>query len=628
MKRISTLCAVLISGMAFAQVSGNLQNAKHAKNYLENGSTPGHAVMSNRAVFYTNDFSTPSDWTMTNASSPSYDWEIVNALPSGLTGQNFGPTFNSTSGGNFALVNSDGEGSTATQDCNMTNAVAINCSAQPTVAISFMNYHRIFQETHVIGVSADGVNFTDFAVNTNYGSLNGNYVTSPNAEQVMLNISCVAASQSTVYVRFNYKGAYDWFWCVDDVELSDAPGYDTRLSAPALYNVTYNVNAGQPIDYYIAPAAQVDDLVFKGTLSNLGASDALASQIDAVVKNSASSTVFTGSSTSATIFSCDSSRVDTLVWTGTSTTTDAYSIIMTSDYTDISSDGTPDNNVDTLVYTVTPNSGTGSQYARDNNVFTTNGMWNGAGNGYIMGNTFDVYTNATLYSIDVSLDASTDPGVIGCVILYEIDPSTGDFNPLIDNCLDGYEYPIQANQISTGTIERWVSFPVNGAAPLTGYPLTAGTQYIAAISHYGGADEMVIQQGGSAPGGWTVWLFDQTDATWYYMTTKPKVRMGFDNGVSFLGAEETEIVNLGLSQNMPNPANGNTSIGYSLKQNSDVVFTIVDVTGKVVYNENMGNKAAGTYSLNLDVNQFANGVYYYTMTAGAEKITKKMVISE
>ena len=53
-----------------------------------------------------------------------------------------------------------------------------------------------------------------------------------------------------------------------------------------------------------------------------------------------------------------------------------------------------------------------------------------------------------------------------------------------------------------------------------------------------------------------------------------------------------------------------------------------EISGKVVKTINNGQQQAGAHTLYIDGNDFAEGVYYYTFTVGAEKITKRMVIAK
>jgi flagellar hook assembly protein FlgD len=78
---------------------------------------------------------------------------------------------------------------------------------------------------------------------------------------------------------------------------------------------------------------------------------------------------------------------------------------------------------------------------------------------------------------------------------------------------------------------------------------------------------------------------------------------------------------------MPNPANGNTTIQYSLKNAGAVTLTITDITGKVVYTSNEGNKAAGDHSVNVNTENMNAGVYFYTLNVDGVSVTNKMTVT-
>lgn len=82
-----------------------------------------------------------------------------------------------------------------------------------------------------------------------------------------------------------------------------------------------------------------------------------------------------------------------------------------------------------------------------------------------------------------------------------------------------------------------------------------------------------------------------------------------------------------LFQNYPNPANGLTTINYSLQRNATVAFEIRDVTGKKVYSVAEGNKNPGSYSIEINTTRFNSGIYFYSMIVDGKKVTKKMVVS-
>lgn len=91
---------------------------------------------------------------------------------------------------------------------------------------------------------------------------------------------------------------------------------------------------------------------------------------------------------------------------------------------------------------------------------------------------------------------------------------------------------------------------------------------------------------------------------------------------------ENSIYNFRVSQNMPNPASNNTTIKYELKESANVTLRVFDIAGKEVMHVNEGAKAAGMYSIELNITGLQNGVYFYSFEAGAEKVTRKMTISK
>lgn len=86
--------------------------------------------------------------------------------------------------------------------------------------------------------------------------------------------------------------------------------------------------------------------------------------------------------------------------------------------------------------------------------------------------------------------------------------------------------------------------------------------------------------------------------------------------------------NAGVSINsaMPNPANTNTILSYNLTEGSDVVITMTDITGQVVYTENRMNQPAGLNNVTVNTENLANGVYFYTIAANGVTATQKIAV--
>lgn len=77
----------------------------------------------------------------------------------------------------------------------------------------------------------------------------------------------------------------------------------------------------------------------------------------------------------------------------------------------------------------------------------------------------------------------------------------------------------------------------------------------------------------------------------------------------------------------PNPAINDLYINYvNANVQSDVEVTVVDLSGRVVYTENIANNGNGEFAKNIDISTFAKGVYIVKVKADNEIVNKKIVI--
>ncbi|HXC03745.1 MAG TPA: T9SS type A sorting domain-containing protein, partial [Bacteroidia bacterium] len=93
-------------------------------------------------------------------------------------------------------------------------------------------------------------------------------------------------------------------------------------------------------------------------------------------------------------------------------------------------------------------------------------------------------------------------------------------------------------------------------------------------------------------------------------------------------APELQSQGLALFQNIPNPFSGISEIGYELGSSSAVVFSIYDLTGRVVMERNFGIMDSGRHSISVDAAEFKTGIYFYSLKASGVALSKKMIITE
>jgi photosystem II stability/assembly factor-like uncharacterized protein len=81
-----------------------------------------------------------------------------------------------------------------------------------------------------------------------------------------------------------------------------------------------------------------------------------------------------------------------------------------------------------------------------------------------------------------------------------------------------------------------------------------------------------------------------------------------------------------LEQNYPNPFNPATTIKYSIPEAGMVNLKVYDVLGNEIATLVSESLDSGIYQFEFDASGYSSGVYFYELTAGKFKSTKKMLI--
>ena len=89
---------------------------------------------------------------------------------------------------------------------------------------------------------------------------------------------------------------------------------------------------------------------------------------------------------------------------------------------------------------------------------------------------------------------------------------------------------------------------------------------------------------------------------------------------------ENKIQDYYLSQNYPNPFNPFTTIRYQIPTTEIVSLKIYDVLGRELLSLVNEEKPAGSYKAEFEATGLPSGIYFYTLTAGNFRETKKMVL--
>jgi hypothetical protein len=104
-----------------------------------------------------------------------------------------------------------------------------------------------------------------------------------------------------------------------------------------------------------------------------------------------------------------------------------------------------------------------------------------------------------------------------------------------------------------------------------------------------------------------------------------------DIAVNPVGVSDDSGRRFGLAQNSPNPFNPKTAISFTLPEAVDVRLEVFDVSGRKMATLVDRRLDAGPHSVSWDGvtdsgEQAASGVYFYKLTAGEEKTSRKMVL--
>lgn len=205
-------------------------------------------------------------------------------------------------------------------------------------------------------------------------------------------------------------------------------------------------------------------------------------------------------------------------------------------------------------------------------------------------------TNKTIWPyVNVANNDSVDPGFNSALVQL----AAGNMAAFVDtvwahggtaNGFRPYVYPLYDPPSSNST---WTGVASNWAAT-QGYPVPENLRYSASLT---GDDGKPLG-----------------DLNWF---------------PEYLSVHQTPNVvptTFSLSQNYPNPFNPSTDMKVSLTHAGAISLTIYNVLGEVVKVVDQGYKPAGEYTYNINMDNFASGVYFYSLRQGANSITKKMLL--
>lgn len=554
-------------------------------------------------VAWSNGFDTPTQWVQTTgAGHTGGDWEIVNSLPSNITSQQASyqwPATFSAATGNFALINSDLAGGAAAQDAYFEYNGTIDLSAlgNAVLSVQFNEYYRNYYDQTFIEVSNDnGVTWTIFEVNpVAEVPVNTNCIS---GEMEVVNITSAKGAgtwTSQVKFRFHYIGQWDWFWGIDNLEIVESWNNDIKVNN--WYQST-PVASSFGLDYYHIPASQVSfpGITFGANVINNGALDQSSVLISATGTG--------GYSENGTSISINSGVSDSLELTvpympsGLGTKT----ISLTTTLTGADSDNS--NNVSGFDMFLTQ-----YEFSRDNNILSGSigQISSQDGQALKIGNVMEVFNDFDVTAVKLYLSTQA-AGAVGAEYRAEIYKFNG---------VDTYDW-LGETEIKTvvSTTAGWVQLLMVGG-PIS---LLDGDDILVVASHFGGTDEVRFGLAQNTVEE-TVLGFD-VNGDLFSLSSPSAVMIRLLDDPSVKIEENTLAHTLNV---YPNPANSSAVVSMELSNEADVVINITDLSGKVVYTNNLGN-VNGAQKVTVNTDALTSGVYMVNVTVDGTVSTQKLVV--
>ncbi len=596
----------LLTALAFASLGVSAQKQKLAAKEMnvEVIQQPTvKPVAQQKVTVWSNDFSTASQWAISNLTGDNQDWAISTSTSTTLgysTGAWVDPNNTVTNENGYALFDSDAVGQDGgNQDAFFTYTGTIDCSAYPNVVLEFNQRVRMWQTTETIfEVSNDnGATWVQFPVNLDKAT------STLYQENSQVNISTAAGGQANVKLRLRYIGSWDYAWLVDDLKIVEQPAYDLRSLSPFVAGTN---NLG--IEYGKTPVAHLDaSYDIGGSAFNFGS----ATNTNTVANvnfgsglnyNYSIGSILTNDTTA--YGATETPNLTVGVYNG------AYTVSSTEEATGSALFA---NNIYNRNFEVTNN-----VYALDGigvnptSAQTTTTLGSNSFNtptGTIFANMYHLRggnTNNVVVSLEIGIANTTNAGTTIQVAMIDTATFFADgyqsLSDLNGNVAESDFYTVTAADVSAGKIT--VFFPQPVALADDAYYAAVLTEVNAATNIRILNDETVLQPSYAS----MIHLIG--DAT-YTNGNAFAIRMN----MGVLGLDETANANLSV---YPNPSSEVVTIESNLTEGT---IQIIDLTGKVVANQTVNGVATAFNTTTL-----TNGMYTVILTNGSTVETRKFIV--
>lgn len=580
--------------------------------------------------------SLPDTWqviTDLGNNTASSDWVWTNSGAAG--GFAAAPLASTTANNGWVLFDSDLNCSSDVGQESWLISPAMNTSGEPIIWLNFETLYYKFNDKVFIRIGTDlsdraAWESIDLYPNRVNEAVNGN--STPNPDLISINISELAANQSTVYVAFQFISTSNevqagtlfgcgYSWQIDDVIVTNEdprPAIDLALELDSL---AVPPNAMTPI-------SQIEPIGFAADISNNGSEE--QSNFDLQVR-------VTDNGSGNEVFSSEVATTDVSLGVGDTLNTllfpesfeaPAQTSLYTAQYV-LQPDGTdanPDNNTRDYLFEITD-----STFSKD--LVPNLEIAPNADNNYIYGNIFHVVNGTDQFARTISFGVANaeelaDRSVTAYLLEWE-----GDTDGQLD--VDSDEYEVVAFNVYTFTgtesPDALITFPISFF--LEPIPLKDDTYYVLALQYLADDDQDFFILGSDERDYFTTLLItDNAGAPRYGSCLQigegnisdvennlsmsivgfgfevvPTIRMSVGENPLAVSTTQVQLPENALSV-FPNPAQKTTGIQLDLEERSEKVnILIYNSLGQLVFNQKHSNLQRE--NINLDLNGWENGTY-------------------
>jgi hypothetical protein len=522
----------------------------------------------------------------------------------------------------------------------------IDCSTLSSVVVDYNQYfiYCCFSTSPLtLEVSNDGG--TTWVVFPGHGDFSPSAnAFSANPLATTVDISCVAANQSNVMIRFGFNtaqtaGYSHYFWGLDDVSVHGNPKTNDIEVRQVMNGDVFNV-----WEYRLTPMEQhtlnADGGQLVGIISrNVGAANQSNVNVQIDITDAAGTVVHSQTEVIVDMPSyanapeCPAFVNDTMYvntgWEPTATGVYTITVTMTAD----STDETPANNVATRVIEFSTDEYGHDDTNLDIELLATEvtGSNPVAYEPHGYGTFFHFpYANSFAYGSTLLLGGTSDLDAYFSTVLYQ---ATSGLNssPAV---AASNEFSVTQQMIGSTGSEPFYYLPfADPAEMLPGevYFNCIVTNPEATTTPTATTDLQVtmLAQDNSDTDNSTAELSKTGSSTYAWFTSRaysPALRLILSERVT---VDEINGESLQTFKLFPNPAVQVAQVQYTLNKNVAVAYEVRDMQGKLVTYSNLGVKPTGTHTLELPVAQWGVGFYQVSLVVDGKKMyTKSLQVSK